>query len=165
MINNEDRVLAIAPFTGGLGYAVIEWPLSLVAWGVKNTPAKQQNKVVTNIASLIAHYQPTTIALEDGGTKRTRRAAHLKSLMRQINRRAATTNIKVRTFSRPNVRDAFGLSSGATKHDLAVGVATKLPELVPMLPAPRRCGHNENYYMPMFTATAIALTYLYHRRH
>jgi len=159
-MNNEDRVLAIAPYSGGLGYAVIEWPLSFVAGGVKNVPVKHEDKIVMNLVRLLTHYRPTTIVLADGGDSQTRRAAQLKNLLCHIVRHEATAKVPVRTYSRNQVRDLLNLDPKATKHDIVMSVAMQLTELAPRFPSRRRCGHKEDYHMPMFEAVVLALAHL-----
>lgn len=155
------RVLAIDPVSRRFGYAVLEWPLILVDWGVKSTRKQKKEKTLTIISKLVKRYHPTVIVLEDCSNARSRRCPRIEKLIGSICRYAVKENIAVRVFSRSQVRQVFDAFGAITKYEIAHAISRQLPELVPRLPRYRKPWMSEDYRMALFNATALALTYRY----
>ena len=60
------RVLAIAPFTRGFGFAVLDdGGEKLVEWGVKSFKRNKNAQCLMNVNEMINHHQPGVLVLED----------------------------------------------------------------------------------------------------
>ena len=66
MIKNKDvRILAIAPLSRGLGYAVMEGPKKLVACGNKAILRDKNVRALAWVNRFIQFYQPDVLVLPD----------------------------------------------------------------------------------------------------
>jgi hypothetical protein len=81
MIQNKSiRILAIAPLSRGLGYAVMEGQDKLVACGNKSILRNKNAKALAWVNRFIQFYQPDVLVLPDVTAADTRRAARIKAL-------------------------------------------------------------------------------------
>jgi Holliday junction resolvasome RuvABC endonuclease subunit len=163
MIHKPLRVLAIDPARRGAGFAVLEWPLTLVDWGVRNARTQKQAKTMGFIGKLIAQYQPTVVVVETCTVKTSRRSRRVKTLIGQIIRMTKKRNITVKSFSRTEVGQAFQAFGETTKYGIAKSIISQLPELTPSMPRFRKPWMSDDHRMPIFTATSLGLIYLYTR--
>src|SRR6266496_6608456 len=154
------RVLAIDPSTRGFGFAVLEGPNRLIDWGVKETKVNKNARSLKLIDDLIERYQPNVVVVEDYAGKGSRRCRRIQGLIKDISKLASKRNIKVRSFSRAKVKQAFSESGAVNKQEIAVTIANRFPELAPRLPRFRKPWMSEDYRMSIFDAVALALTYL-----
>jgi len=155
----EVRVLAIDPSTRGFGFAVLEGPSRLIDWGVKETRSNKNTKSLKLIADLIERYQPTAIIVEDIAGKGSRRCRRVGELINAISKLASKREIRVRSFSRAKVKQVLSESGASTKHESAVAIAKRFPELAPRVPRFRKPWMSEDYRMSIFDAVALALTF------
>jgi len=157
------RILAIDPTTRGFGFAVLEGPMSLVDWGVKEAKGKtnKNERSLNLIEDLIIHYRPDVIVVEDYDGQDSRRCPRVAGLIRRVAQLAGKRKIIIRSFSRSMVRDAFSEVHAHTKHQIAEAVSSRFPELVPRMPKFRKCWMPEDYRMNFFDAIALGLTYFY----
>lgn len=152
------RVLAIAPSTKGVGFAVLEGRDTLVDWGVKSVNGNKNVQSLAKVKELIAQYQPGVMVLQDTSTKDSRRSPRIKALSRKIIALAATHKISVKAFSQEQVRAAFFADGQGTKHAIARMLAQRFPEeLGSRLPPKRKPWMSEHYQMDIFDAVALAL--------
>ena len=85
MIQNKNvRVLAIAPLSRGLGYAVMEGPDKFVACGNKAILRDKNAGALAWVNRFMQFYQPDVLVLPNVTAADTRRAARIKTLHRQI---------------------------------------------------------------------------------
>ena len=92
----------------------------------------------------------------------SRRDARVRLLLRQISRWAIKHGIKVRSYSRGQIRKAF--APHRTKERIAAAVAFQYPELLPHLPRPRKLWDAEALAMSVFDAASLAMTFFAERR-
>lgn len=156
-----NRILAIDPTPRGFGYAVLEGPMSLVDWGVKEAKINKNDQCLNLITVLIKQYQPDVMVVEDCTGQGSRRSIRIVALIDRIIKLADKKGLKIRSFSRSMVRDAFSEVQAHTKHQIAEAIALRFPELAPRLPQFRKSWMSEDYRMSIFDAMAIALTYYY----
>ena len=64
-ISKQIRVLAIAPSTRGVGFAILEGQGTLVDWGVKSVSGDKNIQSLAKVEELIALYRPGVVALQD----------------------------------------------------------------------------------------------------
>jgi Holliday junction resolvasome RuvABC endonuclease subunit len=153
------RVLAIDPSTRGFGFAVLEGPNRLIDWGVKETKKNKNARTLKLIEDLIDRYQPSVIVVEDYEEKGSRRCQRIGELINDISKLAAKRKIRVRSFSRLKVKQAFSESGASNKHEIALDIAKRFPELVPRLPRFRKPWMSEDYRMSIFDAVAFAIIF------
>jgi hypothetical protein len=154
---NPKRVLAIDPTSRGFGFVVIESPTTLVDWGVKTMRQTSQEKLLAKALQLIRHYRPETLVLED--QKGSRRRPRIRGLLGGVCRLATAEGLKSSCVPVARVKQVFGTFRANTKQEIAHVVAQQLPELAPHLPPYRKAWMSEDYYMAVFDAAALALTY------
>lgn len=154
------RVLALDPFTKGFGFVVLEdEPLQLVDWGVASC-RRADSSCLDSVQRLIARYDPTVLAIEDWKTAAPLRRAALEHFINRIGEALVTTTLPVATYSRPEIRRVLASERVLTKHDLAVVLTARFPELAPKLPRHRRIWESEDSRMAIFDALALSITHL-----
>jgi Holliday junction resolvasome RuvABC endonuclease subunit len=67
--------------------------------------------------------------------------------------------IKVRSFSRRDVKRRFAESGASNKQEIAVAIANRFSELAPRLPRFRKPWMSEDYRMSIFDAVALAIAF------
>jgi RNase H-fold protein (predicted Holliday junction resolvase) len=150
------RILAIAPSTRGVGFAILEGKDSLVDWGVKTVQGDKNANSFTKVEELIAQYQPGVLVLQDA--KDSRRSQRIKVLSRKIVDLAETRNVSVKLFSQEQMRRTYLANGLGTKQEIAEIIAKRFPdELGSRLPQKRKAWMSEKYQMSIFDAVALAL--------
>src|SRR5437867_10684664 len=117
------RVLAIDPSTRGFGFAILEGPERLIDWGVKETKSDKNNRSLRLISELIEQYEPSVLVLEDYVGKGSRRCRRVAELIEEIRELAVKRKLKVRSFSRLHIKQAFAESGAGTKYEIAIAIA------------------------------------------
>src|SRR5207244_8155192 len=131
-------VLAIDPSTRGFGFAVLEGPERLIDCGVKETKKNKNARTLKLIEDLIDRYQPSVIVVEDYAGKGSRRCRRIQGLINDISKLASQRKIRVKSFSRAKVKQAFSESGASNKQEIATAIAGRFPELAPRLPRFRK---------------------------
>jgi Holliday junction resolvasome RuvABC endonuclease subunit len=132
------RVLAIDPSTRGFGFVVLEGSNRLIDWGVKETKVDKKRRSLQLIDDLIDRYQPNVIAVEDYSGKGARRCRRIQWLINDISKLASKRKIRVRSFCRVKVKQAFSESGAVSKYEIALAIANRFPKLAPRLPRFRK---------------------------
>ena len=158
---NSKRVLAIDPTSRGFGFVVLEWPTTLVDWGVKDVRQQNESKTLRKVSKLIQHYRPEIIVLED--YEGSRRSERIRTLIEKVSRLAVREGVKIRRIPGSRRKKVFKTFHAHNKHEIAHAVAQQLPELAPQLPPYRKAWMSEDYQMAIFDAAALALTYFHSR--
>jgi len=161
MIQNKNvRVLAIAPLSRGLGYAVMEGPDKFVACGNKAILRDKNAGALAWVNRFMQFYQPDVLVLPNVTAADTRRAARIKTLHRQIVAWAGKKKVKVRLVSVTQVRTQLLGDSKGTKFAVAQMLAAKYPtELGLRLPPKRRPWMSEDPRMDIFDAVSLAVAF------
>ena len=158
--NKHIRILAIAPLSRGLGYAVMEGPDKLVACGNKAILHDKNTGALAWVNRFMQFYQPDVLVLPNVTAADTRRAARIKTLHRQIVAWAGKKNVKVRLVSVTQVRTQLLGDSKGTKFAVAQMLAAKYPtELGLRLPPKRRPWMSEDPRMDIFDAVSLAVAF------
>lgn len=153
-------ILAIAPSTRGFGFAVMEANDTLVNWGVKVVEGDKNKKSLEKAERIIAHYRPRVLVLEETGTKNTRRAPRIRELSKRIVELSKRYKVRVKIFSRKQIKRAFFAGGEGTKHEIAEIIAGRFPEdLAFQLPPKRRAWDSHNPRMDIFDAMALVMVY------
>ena len=161
MIQNKSiRILAIAPLSHGLGYALMEGSDKLVACGNKAILRDKNAKALAWVNRFIQFYQPDVLVLPDVNAADTRRAARIKTLHRKIVAWAGKLQLKVRLVSVTQVRTQLLGAAKGTKFAVAQTLAAKFPdELALRLPPKRRPWMSEDPRMDIFDAVGLAAVF------
>ena len=153
-----DRVLALDPISRGLGIVVFESPSLPIEWSVKEVRDRKEERCLTLIADLLDRFQPDIIVMEDTDSPTCRRCLRVRALIHSIGAFTASRHVPTALVTRDQVHTMFGVS---TKHQIATVIASRLPELAPLLPPFRKPWMSEDPRMSLFDAAAFALAY-YH---
>ena len=158
--NKHIRILAIAPLSRGLGYAVMEGPDKLVACGNKAILRDKNTGALAWVNRFMQFYQPDVLVLPNVTAADTRRAARIKTLHRQIVAWAGKKKVKVRLVSVTQVRTQLLGDAKGTKFGVAQILAEKFPvELGLRLPPKRRPWMSEDPRMDIFDAVGLAVAF------
>lgn len=159
------RVLTIEPTTKGFGYAVLEGPENLIDWGTKEAPRVSNSWCLAQATDLLDRFHLDLVVVEDTRAKGSRRSARVTELLRDILSLARRRGVQTRAVSRRAVRSILSAAAAAsTKHDVALHVAQRFPELAPRMPPRRRPWSSEDRRMAIFTAVALGLAVFEHER-
>ncbi len=154
---NAERILAIDPTPYGFAYAVLEGPERLIDWGTAWVNAKEMNAGNLNrLRKLLEFYEPNVLVLEDPEGDGSCRCERIRRLLRGCRKLATERRVRVRGFSRAQVRSAIGVY---TKEAIAWRVAARFTELAHRLPPHRKIWMSEDPRMNLFDAMSFALTY------
>jgi hypothetical protein len=161
MIQNKTvRILAVAPLSRGLGYAVMEGPDKLVACGNKAILRDKNAGSLAWVNRFNKFYQPDVLVLPNVTAADTRRAARIKTLHRKIVAWAGKEQIKVRLISVTQVRGKSLGDAKGTKFAVAQTLAENFPvELGKRLPPKRRPWMSEDPRMDIFDAAGLAVAF------
>jgi Holliday junction resolvasome RuvABC endonuclease subunit len=152
------RILAIAPSSGGFGYAVLEGHKLLVDWGMKRVEDHKNAGCVKKVEAMIAHYNPEVLVLEDTATKGSLRSPRIRTLTKRLVAVAERRALKVVLVSQKQIRRIFLGDNAGSKHAVAEIIAERFPEELGFrLPPKRRTWMSEDSRMAIFDAAALAL--------
>jgi hypothetical protein len=161
MIKNKTvRILAIAPLSRGLGYAVMEGLDKLVACGNKAVLHNKNAGALALVEKFIKFYKPSILVLPDVNAKDTRRAQRIKTLHHKIVALAQKQQLKVRLVSVTQVRERLLGDKKGTKQAVAEALMKNFPvELASRLPPKRRPWMSEDPRMDIFDAVSLAAVF------
>ncbi|SRR5712691_4728747 len=135
------RILAFDVRARRFGFAVFDGPDELLDWGVKSfrhgvnavkVPASQK------VAMLLSEFRPNVVVIEGSPLRENSWLAGV------IIRLARKQNVPVRTVSRTAVRKRF-FGQGRNKHNIAVVLSNRFPELADRIPPERKPWQSEDY--------------------
>ncbi len=155
------RVLALDFGTRGFGYAVMEGPHQLIDWGVREVRKNKNSRSLRKVEQLIRRYQPDSLVLEDYSIQDKRRPERVRALTDRVKEAALQTGIKVHTFSRKRIKEAFLGTESVSRFEIATTLSRWFPELAGRLPPKRKIWMPEHPQMGLFDAVALAITYFF----
>lgn len=156
----DDRVLAIDPYSRGMGYVVVENGTLLVDWGTTEARDEKNGRCLERLAELHRTYRPDVLVLEDPEGEGSRRCERIIKLLDDAAELAESRAVDVRRYSRGEIRTAFRAWGAKTKHEIASAVAQRFPPLAPELPEPRAVFESEAERMAVFDAGSLAVSFL-----
>jgi hypothetical protein len=77
---------------------------------------------------------------------------------------AERKNIRVRRFSKADVKRRFQELGSRTKYEIALAIAKRFPELAPRLPRFRKPWMSEDYQMSIFDAVGLGVSSFHFKR-
>ncbi len=154
----QHRILAIAPNTRGVGFAVLEGEATLIDWGVKNVLGDKNVGSLEKVEDLISQYAPAFLLTEDY------RASHHSPRIRSLGKALAASikgaGVQMKALSTKEVRKHFFGAETGTKHALAELLAERFPdELGYLVPRKRLPWTSEDYRMAIFDAVALGVAF------
>lgn len=155
----EMRVLAIDPSTRGFGFCVLEGADRLIDCGTRSARENKNRKCLRKVGELIEYYRPDVLVVENCVAEGSRRCARVRRLVDAVAALATGRKIRVRRISRRHVQLVFSESNGATKHEIAMVIAKRFPELAPHLPPMRRAWMSEDCRMQIFGAVGPGVSF------
>ncbi len=153
---NARRVLAIDPFSRGVGFAVLEGPEHLIDWGIRTTGRADNAKSARVIDKLIDRFRPDVLVLEDWDSAGSRRCGRVQTLLGRIATEQGR-RILVRLVTRHEIHAIGPLPRTSTKHERARFLTERFPELQPFLPPLRKIWMPEDDRMAIFDALSFAV--------
>jgi hypothetical protein len=157
------RVLAIDPFSRGVGFAVLEGPDSLIDWGLKCTGRADNGKAAHAVERLIDRFRPDILALEDWDAAGSRRCERVEKLLIRI-AAVEAKRVCVQLISRRQICAIGPMPRTGTKRGRTCFLAERFLELHPLLPPVRKPWMPEDDRMAVFDATSFAVAYFALRR-
>lgn len=154
------RTFAIQISCRGFGYVILEGAEKLVDWGVKQATQSGQRRTIEVVADLIAQYRPHHVLLEDIVNEAHRRSPRAVLLTKCIVEFGAVHGLNQKLVSAMMIKETFQRWGASTKEDRARVISERLPILAPQLPPPRKPWMSEDSRMSIFSAAAIAFTFL-----
>ncbi|HYR88487.1 MAG TPA: hypothetical protein VE422_30690 [Terriglobia bacterium] len=159
---HNQRVLAVDPYDRGFGYALFGGPNDLMDWGITAADRRASTRYMSSLKNLIDRFAPDILITEDGARQGSSRRRETRVLLKRIRRFAREHQLRLRTYSRAAVEDAFALvGASKKKHQIATLIANWFPELLPRLPQPQKPWTGENRSMNVFDAVSFALTFFH----
>lgn len=159
----EPFVLSIFANTRGFGYALFEGMAAPVDWGVKTVrkagEGDKNRHCLENVGQLIKLFDPSVIVLQDCRGTSSHCSQRIDRLIADIKNLAKKEKIKVRQYSRSDIRASFSYYGASNKDEIARAIAMILPEFAPRVPPKRRIWMSEDYRMGMFDAIALVFAY------
>jgi len=157
---NHGSVLAIHLTTRGLGFVVMDSPLSPIDWGTREVRGKNKNAIcLAKVAALLEAHQPDVLVLEEAEGKEAGRATRIRRLSRSIGTLARDQAISLHRLSRKDVKRCFERFGARTHYEIAMAIAKRIPAYERFLPPPRKLWMSEDPRMSIFAAAALAITF------
>ena len=157
---SRTRMFAIQINCRGFGYVILEGTDRLVDWGVKQVTRSGQGRTIEVVADIIRQYRPHLVLLEDIFSEAQRRSPRAVLVTRHIAEFLEEHGLNCRLVPTIVVVDSFRRWGAQTKQERARMIADMLPILAPHLPPPRRPWMSEDSRMSIFSAAALAFTFL-----
>jgi Holliday junction resolvasome RuvABC endonuclease subunit len=157
--DRERLILAIYPTTRGFGFVIFEDRQRTIDWGVKDARGDKNGKVLAKIEELVSWYRPDMLVLEDVHGPASRRAERIRQLHALVVELAKTRKIRVRQYSRSDIKAVFAKRSASSRYEIAQAISRELPDLAPWLPPPKKIWMSEDRWLGMFDAASLGLTF------
>lgn len=160
----EPMVLALYFNSRGFGYALFEGIMDPVDWGIKTRSGAAVATTVEQVRLLLHLFQPSVVVLQQCNASLMHCSERVKEQIAQVVALAGSKRIKVRQYSRVDIRACFLYDGARTKDEIARAIAKRLPEFQSRVPPMRKPWMREDYHMGLFDAIALVFTY-YSKEH
>lgn len=150
------RALGIDPTTRGFAFALIEGECVLDR-GERIVAARGKNRRCAEaLVKMIRRRQPDVLVLEDCAACGSRRCARVRRLIGSFRSVASELGIPARLVSPRRLREIFAGNARATKHQVAIALGERFPELRIHVPPQRKPWMTEHPRANVFDAIALA---------
>src|SRR3989442_2654916 len=124
------RVLAVDPYDRGFGYVLLSGPNDLLDWGITSADRRKTTRYLPSLKHLVERFAPDILITEDGARQGSSRRRDTRALLKRIRRFAKENKLRLRTYSRAAITDAFArIGASKNKHQIASLIARWFPEL------------------------------------
>jgi len=158
-VEDQRRVLAIDPFSRGVGFAVLEGDDALVDWGIRSTGRADNERSARVIHKLITRLRPDVLVFEDWDSDASRRCGRVELLLKRIAAEEGA-RVLVRVVAPREIRRIGPRPLAATKYGRASILAERFPEVRAYLPPMRKPWMPEDDRMAIFDALSFAVAYI-----
>lgn len=152
--------LALYPNARGLGYACLELPNNLIEYGIVTVRPMSNERALKRMEKFIDFFKPEVIIVRDAEISALG-ATRMSELLEGIRKLALERNLPVHSYARHQVKDVFEVFGAKTKYGIAQKIITWFPQLSEHAPRIRRPWMDEDYYMGIFDALALAICHAY----
>jgi hypothetical protein len=146
----------------GYAFVLFEGMLAPLDWGIVEVRGKdRRSRALERVHAFLTRCLPDMLVLQDmshSGTHRSHRIRHINDGIVEI---AGRLCVPVATYSRTDVRTSFKFLGVATKAQIAMEIARRIPAFERYLPPPRKLWMTEDSRMGLFDAAALALTFFH----
>jgi RNase H-fold protein (predicted Holliday junction resolvase) len=144
------RIIALDPTTKGFGYAILDLPLRLIAWGLAHISGEKRSGAVARFEALLDQFRPDAVVLEDATAPGSRRYPRMRDLIETLAKTARERGVAVYTVARLAVIACFSSKDErATKAKIAKTLAV----------AQRKTWQSEDERISIFDAVSLAVTF------
>jgi hypothetical protein len=152
----RSRLLAIDPTRHGFAYVLLESQI-LIDWGVVDA-GEEASAAAHRLEALISRYTPTSLIIEHHMLTESRRSPRAREFLVAVELLGLLQGVAVERISRSRLAETF--PDAKNKHDIALLLADRYPELRMWRPRRRKPWMSEDERMNIFDALALAETYL-----
>lgn len=155
------RTLALDPWTGTIGFAVLE-DTKLLRCGVRylgGMPLAERLPIkgMSFVRELIEFYRPGTVVLSITDYPGSRRSQHVRAFCRLLKKLIQAKGLRFAAYDPYQVKSFLAPGYKLNKHGIALSVARRFPQLVSHIPPPRRVWQPQDLRTSAFHAVALAL--------
>lgn len=155
----ENLILSIAPNTKGFGYVVVEPPVRLLDWGVREVKGRSAVEIRRVLEAVYARYRAKTCLCRTP-KRNTGKRARSRTIAQVFAKLAVRDQAIYRAVESGTIAAFFKQQGGAeNKDDVARIVATLIPGLGHVVPGRRRTWASEHRRMGLFDAAAAVVWY------
>ncbi|HYD25210.1 MAG TPA: hypothetical protein VEB68_10460 [Croceibacterium sp.] len=154
---HKPRLFALHCSAKGFGFIVFEGEAAY-DWGTVTARGDKNAITLRKLVRLLDRFSPEALVLEEpSGVGRADRIVELHAAIETLCR---SRNIGVYQYALSEIQRRFSRVGARTRQEIAEAVVRELDVLSPRLPNPRKPWQSEPRRLAIFSAAAIALTYL-----
>lgn len=153
--------LVLYPNTNGIGFVICESEKDIIDFGLKPINRRTQKEYLDKAKWLIEYASPDIVLLLDYKGAITKLSKRQESVIEDITNYARDHGLRIRHYSRRQIRDVFSDFKAPTKHDIAMTLIRWYPQLKSREPHKRLSYMSEHYQMGVFDAFALMVTHYY----
>lgn len=152
-------VLAVHPFTRGMGWVAFEAPFSPYDWGIACPKGDRSRWCRERLAQLIQQLSPEVLVLETSKRPGAAESPRIRKLCQSFVSYARSQGVEVAIYSRQEVRSCFATVGAVTRQEIAESIARHIGVFESLLPPPRKSWDSQHRHMSLFSAAALAMTH------
>lgn len=152
-------VLAVHPYTKGMGWVAFEAPFVPYDWGFACPKRERNRRCLWRLDKILATLQPELLVLEVSNRPMAPACPSVYKLYRSFIALAAARGIAVAAYSRADVQTCFAPVGAKTRQEIAEAIARHIAVFESLTPPARRPWNPQHRNMALFNAAALALTH------
>jgi hypothetical protein len=155
MLEDPRAILGVDPTKRGLAFVVFEHG-ELIDWGTRRC-GREPTEALSALNVLLRECATELLVLEDHAADGCLRRARIREFLRAARLRCRRRGIVVISVSRRQIRDGWRASGHTNKQAIAARLANDYPELLHLVPPPRRLFMDEDERLQIFDALTLVL--------